>query len=159
MAAMILGFYVLIYFWHTRTILLLDQVSIYAGGFRTFWLLTAISYRSLGSTLICRCITFWNFIATLLIDMFLFQIRIFIVITVFSKQEWYVYIFLFFLLSNLCVYSSSYLCFYITTIYALLCNLAISFLFLTISRGPSGMSIHLLILPYTEDRSTFFQLC
>ena len=49
-------FQVLIYFWRTRAILILDQGSIYAGGVCNFWLLNIMYFSSLGSVLICG----WN---------------------------------------------------------------------------------------------------
>ena len=86
-------YYALIYFWRTRAILLPYHVYIYAGGAINFWQLNSISCHSLGSALIFGCNNFWILLAILSIDLILFQILLFIILTLFSKQECTVYIF------------------------------------------------------------------
>ena len=89
-------YYALIYFWRTRAILLPYHVYIYSGGDITFWRLNSISWQSLVSDPIYGCINFWIFLAILFIDLFIFQIRLLIILTLCSKHAWPLQRFIFF---------------------------------------------------------------
>ena len=61
--------------------------------------------------------------------------------------------------SNLLMSSSLSFCFSSYNLTALLCHFSIAFLFPLVSRGPNGLSLHLLIFPWFGGISTLFQCC
>ena len=95
----------------------------------------------------------------MLIYFLLLHIRLFIVLTLWSKQECTVYSFLPFLKAKpLHVFCFAFL-FSFSTISNILHHFLIDFIFNPASCSPSGPSLHLLTLSFTGGRSDLFQSC
>ena len=97
-------------------------------------------------------------LAILFIYHFLFNFLIFIFLYLCSKHEWVVYIFPTSSCQTDPCLMISHLFYSSTTTY-IFCHFLIAFLIPPASRIPSGLSIHLLIFPCTDGRSSFFQCC
>ena len=144
-----------LYFWRTRSILLPEQGFIYVGGVGTFWQLTSMFCHSLGSDLICKYIPFWRFLDTLFFNLFFLHTHILFLLHYVPNRSRSCKFFP----SNLSLSSVLYLYFSCSTLSDFFCHSDIAFLFPPASHGPSGTSLHILILHCTGGRLALFKHC
>ena len=116
-------------------------------------------FHSLVSVLICGCTPFLCLLAILFIYQLLFHIFPFIKLSCDSKNTGPCIYFLLFLPSNLSMSSDFSFCSSSSAILDLLCHFVITIIFPPVPRGPSGMSLNILIFSCTGVRFYFFQSC